>query len=211
MEPTPSIGENYRSANTENLRKSGNLSENSATLTYLTGYPSSNQPFLNCFNFRPQPALPPCCAGMHECRERMDARERPWQHSYERSNNSICGGALPGGGWAVLLETTFSTKVPKNLLNCDRVFHASNDLDWTFALLTDLDVNIEYPFQSLHPGHRDMALRLCLIFPCFIRLCFAAFPSPSWSDMNPVFAIGGKNPMTNSSGWNLDNRRLPRG
>jgi hypothetical protein len=44
-------------------------------------------------------------------------------------------------------------KVFQNLGNDCRVFNAGNDLDWTFALLTRFDIDIEYPFQSLHPCH----------------------------------------------------------
>jgi len=66
-------------------------------------------------------------------------------------------------------------KVFKNLGNDCRVFYAGNDLDWTFALLTDFDIDIEYPFQSLHPCHRGMAFRwglliLGLILGCFLSL-----------------------------------------
>ena len=82
--------------------------------------------------------------------------------------------------------------MPKNLLNCDRVFHASHDLDWAFTLLADLDVNIEHPFQSLHPGHGGMTLGWGVVFPCPTRLGFTTFSSLRWCDVNPVHAVGGE-------------------
>lgn len=41
------------------------------------------------------------------------------------------------------------------------IFHAGNNLEWALALalVADFNVDIEYAFQALGPGHRHMTLR----------------------------------------------------
>jgi hypothetical protein len=53
----------------------------------------------------------------------------------------------------------------QNSLNHRRIFNAGNDLNLPGAPLAGLDVNIEHPFEPLHPGHRHMALRRHLVLP----------------------------------------------
>jgi hypothetical protein len=52
----------------------------------------------------------------------------------------------------------FALQMRQNPLDHRRVFNAGNDLDLTTAPLAGLDVNVKYAFESLHPGHRRMAL-----------------------------------------------------
>jgi len=40
-----------------------------------------------------------------------------------------------------------------------------------------------------------MTFGLCLVFPCSARLCFTAFPSFGWCDVNPVLAVWRKDPV----------------
>jgi hypothetical protein len=47
------------------------------------------------------------------------------------------------------------------VLDNHRVLNASNDIDLTGAPLAGLDIHIEHPLQTLHPGHRRMALGRC--------------------------------------------------
>ena len=69
-------------------------------------------------------------------------------------------------------------------------------------------VNVEYPFQSLSPGHRHMTLRRCFLI--LIRCQFpAALAPPGRGHPHPVLTVRRKDTVTNSSGMNLDNRRLP--
>jgi hypothetical protein len=57
----------------------------------------------------------------------------------------------------------FILQMRQDSLNHRRIFNAAvrrldNDLDLPGAPLAGLDVNVEHPFESLHPGHRRMAL-----------------------------------------------------
>ena len=46
------------------------------------------------------------------------------------------------------------------LLDDRRIFYAGNDLDWAFALLADLDIDVEHPLQPLHVSRQ-------LLYPDF--------------------------------------------
>ena len=74
------------------------------------------------------------------------------------------------------------------------VFDTSNHLRATTAGPAGLNVNVEHPFQSLSPCHRDMAF--CGRF--LIRICcnFPGTPaSPGWRHPHPVFAVRRKDTM----------------
>jgi hypothetical protein len=45
----------------------------------------------------------------------------------------------------------------QNLTDDERVLNARDDLDGSAAALTDRDIDSEYAFQTLRPGHRDVA------------------------------------------------------
>jgi hypothetical protein len=62
----------------------------------------------------------------------------------------------PGGRSSIV-------QVGEDSLDDSRIFNAAvrrldDDLDLPGAPLAGLDVNVEHPFESLHPGHRRMAL-----------------------------------------------------
>ena len=44
-------------------------------------------------------------------------------------------------------------------------------------------------FAGAKTGHGYMAFSRGLIFPCLVRLGFAAFPSLGWCDMYPVLTV----------------------
>ena len=50
-------------------------------------------------------------------------------------------------------------KVLENLLDNHRVFHTGDDPDRSFTLFANLNVNVEHPFQSLHPLIRKFRCR----------------------------------------------------
>ena len=48
------------------------------------------------------------------------------------------------------------------------IFNAGNDFDVTAAVLADFDIDIEDPFESLHPGHGVMLFLGIFVEPAFI-------------------------------------------
>ena len=84
----------------------------------------------------------------------------------------------------------------QNLLNDHRILHAGNDPHRPLALLAGFDVDIEYPFQPLGPGHGGMTFRRCLVVRVgFFPGLLAPLTPPSGSDQRPVLAVGGEYPM----------------
>ncbi len=59
------------------------------------------------------------------------------------------------------------------------------------ALLAGFNVDIEYSFQPLGPGHRNVALGEAAIIPFLIGLLTSLAPA-SGCDQSPVLAIGSK-------------------
>jgi hypothetical protein len=55
----------------------------------------------------------------------------------------------------------------QNLLDDSRIFNAGDDLDLPRAPLAGLDIDVKYPLQTLHPGHRLVALGGRLVQPIF--------------------------------------------
>ena len=82
------------------------------------------------------------------------------ESSLRRWGTALWKQSRPGGGRFIL-------QMRQNSLNHRRIFNASNDLDLTCAPLSGLDVDIEHPLESLHPGHRRMALDRRLVQPVF--------------------------------------------
>ena len=73
----------------------------------------------------------------------------------------------------------------QNLLDGHGVFNAGYDAHWTLALLAGLDVDIEYPFQPLGPGHRHMTLGEAAIIAILSSLPATLAPA-RWCDQSPV-------------------------
>jgi len=76
----------------------------------------------------------------------------------------------------------------QNLLDGHGVFNAGDDAHRALALLTDFDIDVEHPVQSLGPAHRHMAFAEAAVIPVFIGL-LAAFAPASRRDQSPVFAV----------------------
>lgn len=91
-------------------------------------------------------------------------------------------------------------KVPEDPFNHHGVFDTGNHFDLTAAVFADFNVDIEYPFESLHRGHGTMALFATLIVPVgigcfwFVRL----FPTLGGCHLNPVLDVGGKGSVVSS-------------
>jgi hypothetical protein len=85
----------------------------------------------------------------------------------------------------------------QNSLDYRRVFNAGNDLDLTTAPFASLDVNVEHPFEPLHPGHRRMALGGRLVQPALPGgLTRLVPPAPlGRSDTHTKFAVGREYPV----------------
>ena len=76
----------------------------------------------------------------------------------------------------------------QNLPDDRWIFNAGNYLGRTTADPAGRNVNIEHPFQSLSPGHRNMAL--CGCFLILIRCHFpAALAPPGRGHPHPVQAV----------------------
>jgi phosphoribosylglycinamide formyltransferase 2 len=84
--------------------------------------------------------------------------------------------------------------VGQDSLNGGRIFNAGDDLDLPGAPLAGLDVNVEHPFESLHPGHRHVALGGRLVQPVLPgKLAPLASPSPPRRrNTHTKLAIGGE-------------------
>jgi len=67
-----------------------------------------------------------------------------------------------------------------------RVLDAGDDLDGAAALLAGFDVDLEYPFKTLRPGHGGAALGGSFSF------VGRAFAAPGGRHLRTVFAVGGK-------------------
>jgi hypothetical protein len=50
-------------------------------------------------------------------------------------------------------------EVSQYLFDNERVFNTGNDLNLSASTLSGFNVDIENPFQSLHPGYRYVPLR----------------------------------------------------
>jgi hypothetical protein len=103
--------------------------------------------------------------------------------SWSQSKSRACGGALPSGNIANSAEGSLPFRCARILSISPVVrhslFNAGNDLDLTTAPLAGLDVNVEHPFEPLHPGHRRMALGGRLVQPVLpCRLTPLASPAP---------------------------------
>jgi hypothetical protein len=91
----------------------------------------------------------------------------------------------PGGG-------RLAIQVGQDSLNHRRIFNASNDFDLPGAALTGLDIDVEYSLQSLHPGHRRVALSGRLvqpIFPCGLTLLATPAPPHRCTDFNGTSTV----------------------
>ena len=82
-------------------------------------------------------------------------------------------------------------EVSQYLFNNERVFDTGNNFHASAATLTGFNVNIEDPFQPLHPGHRLMAflrgfLQPILFWRCRMRLPFTTL---GWRHFNSVLAV----------------------
>ena len=91
----------------------------------------------------------------------------------------------------------FVVQVGQNSLDHRRVFNAGNDLDLPGAPLTGLNIDIKYPLEPLHPGHRLVALGRRLVQPALPgRLTPLTPPAPfSRSDTHTKLAIWSEHPM----------------
>ena len=59
----------------------------------------------------------------------------------------------------------FLLKVFKDQLNHLGIFDAGNDFDLATAVFTDLNIDVQDAFESLHPGHGSLALCGALVTP----------------------------------------------
>ena len=53
-------------------------------------------------------------------------------------------------------------KVGKYFLYYSKIFNTGYDFDRSTTFIACLDVNIEYPLESLRPGYSDMAFSLLI-------------------------------------------------
>ena len=74
-----------------------------------------------------------------------------------------------------------------------RVFNTGNDFDSASTRLAGFNINIEHPFQSLHPSHGLMAFLGIFIERVICRLSFLFFSTRR--NVNPVLAVRGKYPV----------------
>ena len=56
----------------------------------------------------------------------------------------------------------------KDQLNHLGIFDAGNDFDLATAVFTDLNIDVQEAFESLHPGHGSLALCGALVTPAGI-------------------------------------------
>ncbi len=96
--------------------------------------------------------------------------------SWSQSKRRACGGPRRSGTranaeeralpfrWARILS--ISPVVRHSLFNA-AVRRLDDDLDLTGTALAGLNVDVKYPFQPLHPGHRLVALGGRLVQPVF--------------------------------------------
>ena len=86
----------------------------------------------------------------------------------------------------------FLLKVFQNLLNYPGIFNTGYDFDLTAAVLTDLNIDAENSFKSLHPGHGTMPVCWALVVPVGIgRFWIGLLAAFGRCDLNAVFTIGG--------------------
>jgi len=88
------------------------------------------------------------------------------------------------------------------------VFNASDHPGSTTADAPDCHIYAEHLLESLCPRHCYVALRGRFLILTFCHFLAALAPF-GWRHPRSVLAIGCKYTVTNSSGMNLDNRRLP--
>lgn len=83
------------------------------------------------------------------------------------------------------------------------ILDAGDHLGFTTTLWAHRDIDIEYPFEALRPGHGLVTLFGCFVFVFLSGTAFAAFGP---RHINPVFAVGGKYAMepgqVHSGFWN---------
>ena len=83
----------------------------------------------------------------------------------------------------------------QNLPDCRRVFDTGNNPNRALTLLTDFDIDVEYPFQPLGPGHGGMAfgrgfvIGLGGVFVVAVAVAVALTPAGR-GDKCAVFAVG---------------------
>ena len=76
----------------------------------------------------------------------------------------------------------------KDLLDDHGVLHTGDDAHRALALLAGFNVDIEYPFQTLGPGHCHVALDEAAVIPFLIGLL--APLAPAWGcDQSPMLAV----------------------
>ena len=91
----------------------------------------------------------------------------------------------------------FAVQMRQNPLDHRRVFNASDDLDLPLTALASLEIDIKYPLQPLHPGHRLVTLcrrLVCPVLPCRLTPLAASAPLRR-RDTHTEFAIGCEHPM----------------
>ena len=84
------------------------------------------------------------------------------------------------------------------------VYYCANRLSYRFV-----DVNIEYPLQSLRPGHRCTAFGGRLVLYLIRHFERVAFAPLCGCHLHTMFAVRGKHTVTNSSGMNVDSFSRP--
>ena len=72
------------------------------------------------------------------------------------------------------------------------ILNAGDHFSLTATLWAHRDINVEYPFQALCPGHGLVVLFRGFVFDFLTGASFAAF---GWRHINTVFAVGGKYAM----------------
>ncbi len=97
----------------------------------------------------------------------------------------------------------------ENLADDAGIFNAGDDFHGTAAGLAGFDIDAEYPLEALCPGHGHMALDRSSLRCLLGSSGLATLTTPGRSNQCPVLTVGSEHAMTNSSGMNLDNRRLP--
>lgn len=85
----------------------------------------------------------------------------------------------------------------QNLLDGQGVFNAGNDAHWALTFLASLDVDMEYPFQALGPGHGHVALGEAAIIRFLISLLATLAPACG-CDQSSMFAIGSEHAVESS-------------
>lgn len=84
-------------------------------------------------------------------------------------------------------QRAFLHKVSQNLVDNHLIFYAGDHPGFTATLWADRDIDVEYPFQALCPGHGLVALCGCFVFVFLSGAAFAAFGR---RHIYPVFAVG---------------------